>query len=311
MARWLIGRLVGGVAIVVATIVACSALIAILVPNQAPRPGVWAGTLEGIRLKLLHGDFGVSGVYPGSVPVSTLFARGVQVDLLLLAGGLVAGTLLGVAAGRACAARPRSPAAHALDALASLALCTPVYVFGLGLMLLFEPTFGAVAHVHGWLEPGRYQPLLDSPWHWLEAMLVPWVLVGLPIAAIALRLTAAGALDHAETPFVRTATATGVPRRAVVRHAARPTYGTTSAALGTQVRALVFDVMFVEYVFFLPGFLWFTKRAIGDDPPLWTLPDLNTLAGLAVWSAVLVVVLGLLADVATVLLDPRIEARSR
>src|SRR3954471_13480224 len=101
------------------------------------------------------------------------------------------------------------------------------------------------------------------------------------------------------------------PGRRVVAAAARPTYGPTAAGLGTQVRALVFNVMFVEYVFFLPGFLWFTKRAFGSDPPLWTLPAPHPLAGLAVWSAVLVVVLGLLADVTTVLLDPRIEVRSQ
>src|SRR3954453_6836221 len=99
--------------------------------------------------------------------------------------------------------------------------------------------------------------------------------------------------------------------RRVVAAAARPTYGPTAAGLGTQVRALVFNVMFVEYVFFLPGFLWFTKRAIGSDPPYFTLPDVNTLCGLAVWSAVLVAGLSLLADVVTVLLDPRIEARAR
>jgi len=76
------------------------------------------------------------------------------------------------------------------------------------------------------------------------------------------------------------------------------------------VRALVFNLMFVEYVFFLPGFLWFTKRAIGSDPPRYLLADVNTLAGVAVWSAALVVTLSLVADIATALLDPRVDARS-
>jgi peptide/nickel transport system permease protein len=310
MARWLIGRVLGAVAVVLATVVACSALVAILVPDEAPRAGVWGGTLEGVRLKLLHGDFGVSRVEPGTVPVADLFARGVAVDLALLAGGLVAGTALGILGGRVSAARPRSRTARALDVLASLALCMPVYVFGYGLLELFAPSFGALAHVPGFVEAGRYEPLTDDPWHWLQAMLVPWILVGLPIAAIALRLTAAGTLDNLDAPFIRTATAFGVPRRRVVAAAARPTYGPTAAGLGTQVRALVFNVMFVEYVFFLPGFLWFTKRAIGSDPPNFTLPDVNTLCGLAVWSAVLVATLSLLADVVTVLLDPRVEVRA-
>jgi hypothetical protein len=125
MTRWVLGRLVAAAGVVVATVVACSALIAILVPGQAPRPGVWAGTVEGVRLKLLHADFGVSGVVPGTVPVWTLFERGVAVDLALLAGGLVAGTLLGVLGGRLSAAHPRSPVARLLDVVASVALCTP------------------------------------------------------------------------------------------------------------------------------------------------------------------------------------------
>jgi peptide/nickel transport system permease protein len=311
MARWLTGRVLSAVAVVVATVVACSALVAILAPEEAPRAGVWAGTLEGVRLKLLHADFGVSRVEPGTVPVAALFARGVVVDLTLLAGGLVAGTALGILGGRVSAARPRSRVARALDAAASVALCTPAYVFGYGLLELFAPSFGALAHVHGFIEAGRYESLTASPWHWVQAMLVPWMLVGLPIAAIALRLTAAGTLDNLDAPFIRTATALGVPRRRVVAAAARPTYGPTAAGLGTQVRALVFNVMFVEYVFFLPGFLWFTKRAIGSDPPNFTLPDVNTLCGLAVWSAVLVAALSLLADVVTVVLDPRVEARAR
>jgi peptide/nickel transport system permease protein len=308
--RWLVARLFGGVAIVLATVVLCSALIAILDPRQSPRPGAWAGTVEGIRMRLLDADFGISGVEPGAVPVTTLFTRGVVVDLTLLAGGIVAGTLLGIAGGQVCAARPRSALAWLLDAIASLALCTPVYVLAYGLLLLFEPSFGALLHVPGWFEPGRYQGLGGNPWEWMQAMLIPWVLVGLPIAAIALRLTAAGALDNLNEPFVRTASALGLARRHVVAHAARPTYGATAAGLGVQVRALVFNLILVEYTFFLPGFLWLTKRATGSDPPLWVSPDVTTLAGLAVWSAVLVVVLGLLADLATVLLDPRIDVRS-
>ena len=308
MTRWLIGRALAGAAVVLATVVACSAIVAVMSPKDAPRAGAWAGTVEGVRRKL-QGDFGTSAVMPGAVPVSTLFERGVAVDLMLLAGGLVSGVLLGILGGRLAAGRPRSPAARALDGLASVALCTPVYVFGLGLLLLFEPSFGAVAHVHGWLQPGRYEAPGANPWHWLQAMLVPWVLVGLPIAAIALRLTAGQTLDNLDAPYMRTATALGLAHRRVVGQAARPTYGATAAALGTQVRALVFNLVFVEYMFFLPGFLWFTKRATGNDPPFWTIPDVNTLSGIAVWSSVLVVTLALAADVATALLDPRIRDR--
>ena len=310
MLRWLTARVLGAVGVVLATILLCSALIATFVPGEAPRPGLWAGTLDGARLKVAHFDFGISSVEPGAVPVATLFRRGVVVDVELLAGGLVAGTVLGILGGRWCASRPRSTLAHTLDALASIALCMPVYVAGYALLTLFAPSFGALAHVHGWLEPGRYEPLTANPWHWFEAMLVPWLLVGLPIAGIALRLTAAGTLENLDAPFIQTARAIGTPRRRLLAAAARPTYGTTAAGLGTQVRILVFNVMLIEYVFFLPGFFWFTKRAIGNDPPRYIVPDINTLAGVAIWSSVLVVTLSLLADLLTVVLDPRVYTRS-
>src|SRR4051794_27433368 len=61
----------------------------------------------------------------------------------------------------------------------------------------------------------------------------------------------------------------------------------------------------------LPGFLWFTKRAIDSDPPNFTLPGVNTICGLAGWSAVLGATLSLVAAVVAVLLDPRVEARAR
>src|SRR3954452_17524010 len=77
------------------------------------------------------------------------------------------------------------------------------------------------------------------------------------------------------------------PGRRVVAAAARPTYGPTAAGLGTPVGALGFNDMFVESVFFPPGFLWFTKRAIASDRPNLTRPAVNTLCGLAVWAAVL------------------------
>src|SRR4051812_30208486 len=145
MARWLIGRVLGAVAVVLATVVACSALVAILVPDEAPRAGVWGGTLEGVRRKLLHGDFGVSRVEPGTVPVADLFARGVAVDLGLLAGGLVAGTALGILGGRVSAARPRSRTSRALDGVASGALCAPVFLFRYRVLGLFAPSLRALA----------------------------------------------------------------------------------------------------------------------------------------------------------------------
>ena len=72
------------------------------------------------------------------------------------------------------------------------------------------------------------------------------------------------------------------------------------------------NIVLIEYVFAIPGFLRHTKRALGQVPT-WPPPkvppiDVPALQALALWAAVLIVALGLLADLAIVRLDPRIRA---
>jgi ABC-type dipeptide/oligopeptide/nickel transport system permease component len=50
------------------------------------------------------------------------------------------------------------------------------------------------------------------------------------------------------------------------------------------------------------------KRALGQAPGWPPSIDFPTLQALAMWAAVLIVVLSLLADIATAWLDPRIRA---
>jgi ABC-type dipeptide/oligopeptide/nickel transport system permease component len=141
-------------------------------------------------------------------------------------------------------------------------------------------------------------------------MAVPWVLVGLPIAAIALWLTAGGTLDNLDAPFVRTAAALDLGRGRVVGHAARPTYGASAAGLGAQVRALVFNIMFVEYTFFLPRLPVVHQARDRQRPAAVDRVRRQHARGRGGVVGRLVVALSLLADVATLLLDPRISARS-
>jgi ABC-type dipeptide/oligopeptide/nickel transport system permease component len=77
---------------------------------------------------------------------------------------------------------------------------------------------------------------------------------------------------------------------------------------------MVTNMVLVEYVFTIPGFFRHMKRALGQAPgwgvstPAGTpLIDIPTLQALALWASVLIVALGLLADLAIMRLDPRIR----
>ena len=87
---------------------------------------------------------------------TTSGSRGYAADLWLLGGGLVVGVLGGIGAGVWCVdalALARGP--RASSPLAMLAFCTPVYVVGLGLLLLFSPAFG-LWHLPYFFDPHSY-----------------------------------------------------------------------------------------------------------------------------------------------------------
>jgi ABC-type dipeptide/oligopeptide/nickel transport system permease component len=97
-----------------------------------------------LQSAFLHFDFGVSRT-GSNREVIDLIRQGLPADLSLLAGGLTVGLVGGIAGGAICASRPRSLLARALEVIAALAMCAPVYVVGLMLLLLFGAGLGLVA----------------------------------------------------------------------------------------------------------------------------------------------------------------------
>src|SRR4051794_14329913 len=126
----------------------------------------------------------------GCPPLKRMLLDGIWADLFLLAGGIVVAVVFGIAGGVFCAARPRSRASRALEALAMLFYCTPAYVTGFGLLLLFAPPFG-LFQLPAFFDPHSYAPPLQDPWDFVRSMILPWLLLGLPQAGAILRLTLA------------------------------------------------------------------------------------------------------------------------
>jgi peptide/nickel transport system permease protein len=95
----------------------------------------------------------------------------------------------------------------------------------------------------------------------------------------------------------------------VRRHAAPVAYPTLASFVGASVPAVVTNVVLVESVFSVPGFFRHTRRALGQTAGA-TL-DIPTLQALALWAAVLTVLMSLACDLALVVLDPRLRAAGR
>jgi peptide/nickel transport system permease protein len=284
-------------------------------PEQYPGQATVADLFSDVDRALLHFDFGGACMFAGCPPIKRLWLDGIWADLLLLSGGVVFAVAFGVLGGLWCAARPRSRSSRVMEGFASVLYCAPVYAVGCGALLLFAPPFGLV-QLPFFFDPDSYAPPLENPWDFVRSMLLPWMVVGAPLGAAILRLTMALTVDALNEDYVRTAAAKGLPHARIVRrHAGPPTYVSVASLVGASAPLVITNVVLVEYVFAIPGFFRHMRRALGQVPN-WPPPkvpplDILTLQALALWAAVLIVALGLLADLAIMRLDPRIRTSGR
>jgi peptide/nickel transport system permease protein len=147
-----------------------------------------------------------------------------------------------------------------------------------------------------------------DPWGWLQTLLIPWLVAAAPIAGYVMRGTVSMLMEELGTDHVRTARAKGVSARAVIRrHAAPTTYPGTAGLVWGLSPLIITNLVLVEWVFSVPGFFFNTKRALGKaDPPVIDVPMLQAQA---IWGAILIVMLGVAADLVVLSLDPRVRSR--
>jgi len=247
----------------------------------------------------LHADFGVSQQRP-FLPVRDMLLEALPADVALLVGALVTGSLLGIAGGLVCARRPGSLTARVLGGLAALALCAPVYFVGFLTIVLFAPSVDAPIPI-GIVTTNTYEPLTSDPVAWLRALLVPWLIAGLPLAAMCLRMTRATVPGVLGEDFVRTALAKGLtPRRVALRHTLPVALPATVSLIGAYMPILLANVILVEAVFGIPGIYRLIPGAVDNR-------NFPLLQAIVIVAAVLVVIANAIADMIVAALDPRVR----
>jgi oligopeptide transport system permease protein len=232
-------------------------------------------------------DFGPSLRYRDT-EVRTILAQSLPISLAVGAGALVfalgAGTLLGL-----LAAQRRGAAELLLLGGVTLLMATPGFVLAGAAVLLFSFQLG-------WLPP--------AGWGGLRHLLLPWLCLGLPLAAQVARLAHGGARAARDTPAARAARARGLSPGQILRgHALKPALLPVAAFLGPAAAAALTGSLVIEQVFALPGLgTHFVQAALNRD---FTL----ALGATVVFTALLG--LGtLVSDLLLARLDPRAEALS-
>jgi peptide/nickel transport system permease protein len=287
----------------------------ILRPDLYPGDPLLGGIVHDLDRALLHLDFGCappggtgSGARPSGecLPIRVLWQRSMAADVWLLAGSIVIGVVAGVLAGLWCAGNPRTLRARALKTGAALAYCAPVYFVGLGLLYLFHPDFGILPMPFFFDAVSQWASPFTDPWTWLRSMLVPWLVLAAPLAGMCLRMTLGQAREISQEDYVRTAVAKGLPfGRVMRRHVGPPTFGATVSFAPVTLPLFLTNVILVESVFSVPGFFYYLWGAIGHNGE--NAINLPIVIAAALWTTVLLIVLGMLADAIVARLDPRVR----
>jgi peptide/nickel transport system permease protein len=135
----------------------------------------------------------------------------------------------------------------------------------------------------------------------IRSMFLPALTVALAFAPILIRSLRNALLEVLEADYVTTARSKGLPqRRVLVTHALRNAIISTVAVLAVNLAYLVGGTFIIEQVFDLPGVGQLMLNAIFQR-------DFPVVQAVTLASAVVVVLVYLLADVAQAILDPRVR----
>ena len=165
---------------------------------------------------------------------------------------------------------------------------------GLTAVLLFAVTLR-------WFPPIGFVPFLQDPPQNLRDLVLPALSLGLPLAAILMRMTRSSVLEALGQEHVRTARAKGLREsRVLLRHVLRNAAIPIITTAGIQIARLLGGTVIVETIFALPGIGRYVYEAIGTR-------DYPVVQGVTLVIAVIFVLVSLIVDILYALVDPRLR----
>ncbi len=242
----------------------------------------------------LHGDLGTS--LSSNEPVTFRIGQRLPNTLLLAGTALVVSILVGIPMGVVAALRRNSLPDFVVATVSVLGLSVPAFWLGIILILTFSVSLRLLPS-SGIASSGDEGDLGDR----LQHLVMPALVLSTTVLPYVVRFTRSALLDVLHQDYVRTATAKGLSRVAVVYgHALRNALVPVVSIIGTQVPRLVGGSVVTEAVFGWPGMgRLAVEAASGRDYPLSV--------GITVIVAAVVVSSSLVVNLAYTWLDPRIR----
>ena len=252
--------------------------------NKSLFAGFWTW-LNGV----LHGRLGTS-VISGESVSSLLNGRlAVTLSLVILSVlvSAVVGTLFGL-----ISARRGGWLGKLLDIVSLTGLALPSFWLGTVLVLIFAVKLKV-------FPASGYQTIAQSPWGWLQHLVLPVAALSLLGVASVAKQSRDSILTALEADYIAMLRGNGMSEREILlRHVLRNAAMPIVTVLGVVAIGTLGGTVFVESVFVLPG--------LGSQATQSTVDhDLPVILGIGLYFTVIVVIINLLVDVAYGFLNPR------
>ena len=239
------------------------------------------------------GDLGESAI--SGTPVTSELTSRLPITAELLIITMLVTVAIGIPAGVISALYRNSVTDYAVRVAATLGLSVPVFWVATLVLDLPNRWWGyspSLVHTIGFFE---------DPWGNLRQFVPPAVIMGAAAASGIMRLTRSTLLEVMRQDYIRTARSKGLRERVVVwRHALRNALVPVVTVLGLQIMALMGGAIIIERIFNLRGLGNYIFQSI-------FIKDYAVVQTMALYIAMVVVLMNLVVDVLYAWLNPRIR----
>lgn len=243
---------------------------------------------------VLQGDFGTS--IRSGLAVSEMIMTKLPVTLQLAAMSMLFAMMIGIPAGIISAVRKGTKVDYFANVVALSGLSIPNFWLGIMLILIVSVKFKL-------LPASGYVPPTEDFWLSMKTMLMPAFVLGTGLAASLMRHTRSSMLSVLRQDYVRTARAKGLAERVVIiRHAFRNALTPIVTLIALLFGELIAGAVLTEQVFTIPGFGKMIVDAVFNR-------DYAVVQGVVLVTAIGFIIMNLLADLAYVLLNPKLRGR--
>jgi peptide/nickel transport system permease protein len=245
---------------------------------------------------LLHGNLGNS--LAAQEPVTTLLGPKLVNSGVLVLISAVVSIPLSIAIGSWAALKREKLFDTVSSNLLLLLAALPEFVVAVVLVILFATTvFPRVLPAISTVPPG------SRPWDNVAGLVLPCLTLVIAVAPYVGRIMRASMIEVLESDYVEMARLKGLPERTVlIRHALPNALGPVFQVIALNLAYLAGGIIVIEYVFNYSGIGGAVQEAVLNH-------DLPVVQALAMLIAALYVVLNLMADIATILVTPRLRTR--